>query len=392
MPRPPVDDQITIGALTANPYSFYRQARAQHPVVTVTSLGRTMLTKAADTKYVKDNWELFSSDDPNTPMRRAFQAHTLMRKDGPAHHRERTAMAAAFSPRNLRNVWTPLYEKVADDYIGRLPRGETVDLFSDLAGPVSARSLAYLICLEHASDADLCRWSQTLIDGAGNFGWRPEPFEASDKANGEIDAAIQMTVDRHESGASPNAIAAMLDLDQPMEIEVIRSNIKIVIGGGINEPRDALMTAIYGLLSNPDQRDSVLDGSASWLSVFEEAIRWVAPIQLSSRRATRDTQIRGYDICEADVVMTIQASANHDEDVFKDGHLFNVHRTRTPHQAFGNGPHFCLGTHIARKMVSEIILPRLFDRFPAMSLVADQPVEFRGFGFRGPISLPVHLN
>ena len=127
MPRPPVDDQISIGSLTTDPYSFYRQARASHPVVTVTSVGRTMLTKAADTKYVKDNWELFSSDDPNTPMRRAFQAHTLMRKDGRAHNRERTAMAAAFSPRNLRNVWTPIYEKVADDYIGRLPRGETVD-------------------------------------------------------------------------------------------------------------------------------------------------------------------------------------------------------------------------------------------------------------------------
>ena len=153
-----------------------------------------------------------------------------------------------------------------------------------------------------------------------------------------------------------------------MEIEVIRSNIKIVIGGGINEPRDAMLTAICGLLSNPDQKDAVLEGSASWLSVFEEAIRWVAPIQLSSRRATKDTQIRGYDIRKDDVVMTIQASANHDEEEFENGHLFDVHRPRTPHQAFGNGPQCCLGTHVARKMVSEIILARLFARVPEMSL------------------------
>ena len=103
-----------------------------------------MLTKAADTKFVKDNWEIFSSDDPNTPMRRAFQAHTLMRKDGDAHIRERTAMAAAFSPRNLRNIWTPIYEKVADEYVGRLPRGETVDLFSTLAASVSARTTSII--------------------------------------------------------------------------------------------------------------------------------------------------------------------------------------------------------------------------------------------------------
>lgn len=41
-------------------------------MVQVKAAGRTFLTKAADTKYVKDNPALFSSDDPNTPMKRAF--------------------------------------------------------------------------------------------------------------------------------------------------------------------------------------------------------------------------------------------------------------------------------------------------------------------------------
>ena len=53
MPLPPVDDQISIGDLTTNPYSFYRKARAEHPVVTVSAVGRTMLTKAADTKFLR---------------------------------------------------------------------------------------------------------------------------------------------------------------------------------------------------------------------------------------------------------------------------------------------------------------------------------------------------
>lgn len=392
MPLPPVDDQISISDLAADPYGFYRRARADHPVVTVTAVGRTMLTKAADTKYVKDNWELFSSDDPNTPMRRAFQAHTLMRKDGEAHQRERTAMASTFSPRNLREVWMPLYEEIADSYIGRLPRGETVDLFAELAAPVAARCLSHLIGLDHACDADLCRWSQTLIDGAGNFGQQQALFDATDSVNDEINAAIGRTVAAPERDGRPHAIAIMLGQDAPLGIEAIRSNIKIVIGGGINEPRDAMLTAIFGLLGNPEQKDAVLDGATPWLNVFEEAIRWVAPIQLSSRRVVEDTQIRGHDIPAGDVVMTIQASANHDEEVVENGHLFDIHRARAPHQAFGNGPHFCLGTHVARKMVADIVLPRLFDRFPEMSLDPDQQVAFRGFGFRGPITMPVRLN
>ncbi|MEK9854955.1 MAG: cytochrome P450 [Rhodobiaceae bacterium] len=392
MPLPPVDDRIAISDLATDPYSFYRKARADHPVVTVKAVGRTLLTKAADTKYVKDNWELFSSDDPNTPMRRAFQAHTLMRKDGAAHQRERTAMASTFSPRNLREVWMPLYEHIADDYIGRLPRGETVDLFAELAAPLSARCLSHLIGLDHASDADLCRWSQTLIDGAGNFGQLVSLFDATDKVNDEINAAIGQTVATPKAAGRPHAIAVMLDQEAPLEIGAIQSNIKIVIGGGINEPRDAMLTAIFGLLDNPEQKQAVLAGTTPWLNVFEEAIRWVAPIQLSSRRTVEDTQIRGYDIPAGDVVMTIQASANHDEEIVENGHLFDIHRPRAPHQAFGNGPHFCLGTHVARKMVADIVLPRLFDRFPEMSLDTDQQVAFHGFGFRGPINMPVRLN
>jgi cytochrome P450 len=387
----PVNDEVTIDDLTLDPYSFYHQARERTPIVTVKSLGRTLLTKAADTKYVKDNWELFSSNDPNTPMQRAFQAHTLMRKDGDLHARERNAMTAAFSQRNIRQIWVPLYERIAEDYIARLPRGETVDLFDELAAPVAARCLAHLIGLEHASDADLCRWSQTLIDGAGNFGWRDAPFVATDTANEEINACIQKTVDAHGTDTAPHAIAAMLNSDDPVGIEVIRSNIKIVIGGGINEPRDAMLTAIYGLLSNPDQKEAALENASLWQNAFEESVRWVAPIQVSSRRATEDTEIRGMVIRKDDVLMTIQASANHDEEIYTNGHLYDIHRPKAPHQSFGNGPHFCLGTHIARRTVADIILPKLFDRFPDMELIPSDPARFRGFGFRGPVNLPVKL-
>lgn len=88
----PLDDSITIAQLTLDPYPIYQRLRAEQPVLRVNNLGRTFLTKAADTALVKENSELFSADDPNTPMKRAFLAHTLMRKDGEAHKRERMAI------------------------------------------------------------------------------------------------------------------------------------------------------------------------------------------------------------------------------------------------------------------------------------------------------------
>jgi hypothetical protein len=387
----PLDTDITLEQLDRDPYPIYRRLRAEAPVLRVKAAGRTLLTKASDTKYVKDNPVLFSSNDPNTPMTRAFRAHTLMRKDGEEHMRERMAMAPAFGAKVIQTEWMPRYREIAAAYLDRLPKGEIVDLHRVLSAPYAARGLSVLLGTEEASDEEMQRWSQALIDASGNFGLRDEPFEVSDKANDEMDALFDRLSERHRAAPNPSALSAMLNDPDPIAKSQIYSNIKIAIGGGINEPRDALSTIVYGLLTNPDQLAEVKRND-DWTRAFEEGVRWVAPIQASSRLVTEDTEIRGYAIPKGDTVMTIQASSNRDEEIYGDsGEDFNVYRERKPHQAFGNGPHFCQGTHVARKAVGEIMLPILFDRFPDISLPDPSAVEWRGFGFRGPINLPVRL-
>ncbi len=386
----PLDEEITLQQLDEDPYPIYQRLRRDAPVLRVKATGRTLLTKAEDTKYVKDNPALFSSNDPNTPMKRAFQAHTLMRKDGDDHMRERMAMAPAFSPKVIRTDWMPQYMRVAEEYVSRLPRGETVDLFTALAGPYAARGLAILLGIKEASDDDLQHWSQTLIDAAGNFGWQDEPFARSDRANDEMNKLFDSLQDRHRAVPNNSALSVMLNADDPIETTQIYSNIKIAIGGGINEPRDALNTILYGLLTNPDQLAEVKRQN-DWERAFEEGIRWVAPIQVSSRLVMEDTEIRGCHIPKGDTVMTIQASANRDEDRYEDGESYQVYREKKSHQAVGNGPHFCQGSHVARRAVADVMLPILFDKFPNMSIPNRDDVIWRGFGFRGPTQIPIRL-
>lgn len=386
----PVDRTITIEQLVHDPYPIYRRLRRESPVLKVEAVGRTMLTRAKDTFAVKDAPELFSSNDPNTPMKRAFLAHTLMRKDGNDHRRERMAMVHTLSSRVVKQVWAPRYAQYAEEYVSRLPRGETVDLYQHLCGPIAARILADMMGVPDVSDHTMQQWSQALIDGAGNFGWLPEPFVVSDKANSEMDACFEARIPQLQQEPDDSALSVMINADDPILKSQIFSNIKIAIGGGINEPRDALATVIYGLLTNPDQRQQVVQREL-WKDAFEEAIRWVAPIQVSSRLVMQNTEIRGYHIPKGDTVMTIQASANRDESLYDDPENFNSLRSKVSHQAFGNGPHHCMGTHSARNLTAQILLPLLFDRFPNMQLTKPDSVRWRGFGFRGPINLPVVL-
>ena len=390
MPLAPLDTDITIAALTRDPYPIYQRLRRESPVLRVQAVGRTMLTKAAHTRAVKENPGLFSSDDPHTPMQRAFQAHTLMRKDGEAHMRERMAMQPSFGGKAIKQCWMPVYQQVAEDYVARLPKGETVDLFSALCAPFAARGLAHLLGIEGASDAEMIYWSQTLINGAGNFGEDPALFAESDAANAQMNACFDEAVSRHRAEPNLSALSVMVNAEAPIETSQIYANIKIAIGGGLNEPRDALATILYGILADPDQRALALE-SQDWGAAFDEGIRWVAPIQVSSRLVLEDTEIGGMDIPKGDTVMTIQASANRDEDLVDKGEVFDMGRGKVQHQAFGNGPHFCQGTHVARRMLADIMLPLLFERFPNMQLTRPEDVVWKGFGFRGPINLPVRL-
>jgi cytochrome P450 len=78
--------------------------------------------------------------------------------------------------------------------------------------------------------------------------------------------------------------------------------------------------------------------------------------------------------------------------LYDDPARYDVFRAKNTHQAFGSGPHHCAGTHVARRTVGAVMLEMLFERFPKMSLPDPEVVQWRGFGFRGPINLPVILN
>jgi cytochrome P450 len=386
----PIDSSTQMKHLTEDPYPIYKRYRAESPVVHVASIDRTFITKYEDCRYVKNNPDIFSSKDSSAPMERAFQAQTLMKKDGDEHQSERNAMAMAYTPKSIVDVWQSVHVEIAGEFVDRLPQNETIDLFPVLAGPYAARCLAKLLGISNASDNKMEYWSQTLMDGAGNYGRLDSIFERCDIAHKEMNSCIEENTKELLRNPQMNALSLMVNAENPIPNSQIAANIKVAIGGGINEPRDALLIVLYGLLTNPEQLDAAKNDNSYWAKAVEEAVRWVAPIQVSPRIAAIDTEIRGYEIKKGATINTIQASANHDEDVFEEADKFNIFRDKKPHQAFGNGPHFCQGMHVARTMLITI-LPMLFQRFPNMQLTSEQDVRWSGFVFRGPLNLPIIL-
>ncbi|WP_270921166.1 cytochrome P450 [Parasedimentitalea psychrophila] len=354
------------------------------------AIGRIVFTKAEDVYRVKADIEHFGSFDTTSPMQRAFGGHTLMRKDGCEHMRERRAMVGAFEPSLLHNHWQTEFDALTETLLDELAQLTTVDLFPALAVPLSAGYLKLVLGIEQATDAQLFRWAQALIRGAMNAGLDPEIFQESDQANSEMNECLDQMIERHLRNPNCSVLSVMVNQPDPIPLSQIRTNMKICIGGAVVETRDAVLSTLYGLLSNPEQLRYSIDQNA-WDRVCEEGLRWMAPIQASPRIVKKSLVMRGVNIPKGETVMAIQASANHDEDIWDQPHLFNPQREPHGNQAFGDGSHQCLGGNIYRLLVSKAVLPKLFERFPALSLVNQKAVKFTGFAFRGPTSLPVNL-
>ncbi len=74
------------------------------------------------------------------------------------------------------------------------------------------------------------------------------------------------------------------------------------------------------------------------------------------RTATHDTVLNGHRVAKGEKLTLFYAAANRDERVFLNPDQLDLTRTPNPHVAFGGpGPSFCLGAHLARVEIADIL-------------------------------------
>lgn len=382
----PILDDVSFEDLLHDPYPAYARARALGPVVRVPAARLLLVPRFDDIIAIERDPETFSSVNPDSQVVRLFGPN-LMRKDGADHQRERKAIEPSLRPGTASRCWAPRMEAITDEVISGFAADGRADLFGALAAPVAGRALAAITGFTDVGWQQIAAWSQGMMDGAGNYAGDPEITARARAVGHEIEAAVDRALPRLAAAPDESLLSAMQQAG--LTRTEIHGNIKVAIGGGFNEPRDAILSLLLGLLSNPDQRDLVLADPALWPQAFEEAIRWISPIGMYPRRLTRDAELGGLRLAAGTQIGLSVASANRDERRFQAADRFDLLRPKAPHLAFGSGPHYCAGTWVARILVTRIVGPRLFARLRNLRLPDPARVTLRGWVFRGPTTLPV---
>ena len=312
----------------------------------------------------------------------------MLGSEGPDQQRIRRITEIPFRPRDVEERTQGMIPKLAHELVdGFADRGE-VDLFTEYCDPMSVRSLRFMLGLDDVPWQDLLRWNEGMMPGLANFEGDPEKQAPADRASAELGEAIERVMDRLEHEPDGSVLSWMLRHDRDgdrMTREEIVANTKLMLSGGLQEPRDLIALTVWALGSAPGAartraRGSVAgEGGGRGDAAVGGAGGDVHSPDDAGHGARRRSAGGGSLDRRGPVVGGSRPSR------FTDPDRFDIGRKEGAHLAFAIGSHFCLGAWFGRYL-ARVSLDVLLDRLPNLRLDPDRPVTLSGWEFRAPDS------
>ncbi len=286
-----------------------------------------------------------------------------------------------------------------------------VDLVTAVSAEMPLRVLADLLGMPRSDRHLIFQWSNALLGfdnpppdpalppcaesapGPTDHSGDDEATHADEAlaAFGELLAYGQATFDARRADPTDDVVSrivhAEVDGERLDSTELSMFWLLLVVAGN-ETTRNALSGAVIAL-DEHDRWDWLRAHPESLPTAVEELLRYVSPVMQFRRTATADTVLGDQHIRAGDKVVVWYGAANRDPAVFADPHGLELERRPNPHLAFGVGPHFCLGAHLARLELAEM-LGLLLERVPRLEVAG--PVTRVASNFiNGVARLPVRL-
>jgi len=393
MNRTLVAGDVTIEALTEDPYPIYARLRREAPVCYVPAADLWFVTRWADVLEASEDPVRFPASMLASPLDRTLGGKSVLTVDGDEHQRMRAPMEKTLRPRAVEERSRAIVERIANDLIDEFAAWGEAELMGAFCEPLSVLSLAEVIGLRGLDAPTLRRWFRELATGTSNYESDPEKQRVADLSSAEIDRTLRplfaALLKRPESTMVSDMLHAEVgDVDERMY--AFMPTLKLALIGGLQEPGHGMGSTVFGLLSHPEQGAAMREDPARQVKpAVDEGLRWISPIGTQGRAAGAGACVAGVEIPEGANVGLIVSSANRDEELWgATADRFDLFRPRHAHAAFAFGRHFCVGHYLARLQVRAGVR-LLFERLPRLRLDPRRQARFSGWEYRGPAELPV---
>ena len=337
-------------------------------------------------RVLRDSETFCSSQIIDLIMGPVMGEHIMLGMDGPRHRRYRALVSTAFRPKVMARWESELADRIANGLIDVFVDRGHAELVREFTFPFPTQIIAGILGLPQEDYKQFQRWSIAILSFLSK---QEEAIAASQQVK---DYVAEVLEDRRRQ-PRPDLISdlAHAEVDgEHLSDEEIFSFVRLLLPAGVETTYRSTGNLLFTLLSDPTQLHAVRDDRTLVPIAIEESLRYETPLLNITRLATKDTEIDDVPIPAGSTVMLMLAAANREDELFVDPDRYDISRhDQKAHISFGNGPHLCLGMHLAR-MEMRVALNLLFDRLPDLRLDPDATdPHIRGQVFRSPTAVPV---
>ncbi|WP_339710198.1 cytochrome P450 [uncultured Sphingosinicella sp.] len=380
--------EITAEALDRDPYPTFRTLQSGSSVGWVPDLSMWLVAGYRDVETILRNTDDFVTGTRDSLIFDTFGEHMLT-AEGEQHERFKSRFRGAFGPARIRASMEERTDACSRLLIDRFVNDGKAEFHAAYASRLPVLSILSLFDIPFEEEAKLRLWYDGFEGALSNFAWREDVRARAQGYVGEFHALIRHHIARVRAAPDDSLLSQVVnDLsDDRLDDAEICRNASIIFFGGISTVEAVVLNCLYALCTHPDALASVRRDPALIPQAIEETLRWLSPVQSATRHVVRDFTLGESTFRAGDIVNCMLGAANQDARVFDEPTAYRLDRTNVrKHLGFALGPHFCLGSNLAR-LEAITAIRHILERCPDIRLSADHLAEVRGFEFRQPTAL-----
>jgi cytochrome P450 len=378
----PLGATVTLTQLEHDPHRVLAELREQEPVSWIPALDGWLVTRYDLAVRVMRDAETFTVDDPRFSTAQVV-GPSMLSLDGDAHSRHRAPFVAPFRPRQVRERFAEATEAEADQLIDAFEPLGTAELRRQFAGPLAASIMARALGLDQGEVGAMLGWYDAIVAAVTEVTAGHELPTRGGEAFDALRERLEAVIAAGPEASLLGAAAAREDLTT----EQIVSNAAVLLFGGIETTEGMIANALVLLLEHPELLAWIGHDRSRLEAALEESLRLEPAAAVVDRYAATDTELRNAQIARGELVRVSISAANRDPTIFARPDSVNLDRSQARgHLAFAQGPHVCLGVHLAR-LEARTAIATLLQRIPTIGLDPARPSTIQGLVFRKPPTL-----
>lgn len=328
-----------------NPAATYAAIRSAGPAVWLPRHGLFALGRYADVRAALKDAETFTSGDGvgANPLANRLGRHTVISADGDTHATRRAVLLRSVGAKHLAHLKERVHRE-SEAVVAELRTAGEFDGVRDFASALPLRIVADLVGVRVPRE-QLLTWGRATFDGLG-----PANDRGLRALYGALDLWRYSRRLRREMVVPGGWAATVFDAADAGEITLLEARTMII--DFVAPSLDTTILASAALLEHV----ATVDGL--WPRLREEpdripaavveSVRLSSPIRGFTRRLSRTADVDGCTLPAGSRVVLLYAAANLDERQFPEPTRFDLDRRPAVNLGWGNGPHTCVGIHLAK--------------------------------------------